>query len=414
MAALALVAAACGGGGDDDATEDTVSLEEAEPIVDIAPCDLIDESDASALAGAEVGEAESTTEDDGTTTCDFAFADEEVADETGSAIAASLSIGPGDSDDVPGGSAVARTLSMGDAGAVEEDDDKVRVVYIVREVVVRVEVVPGDGEIDDELIDEVVEFAETTEAPVTEAVTGEPFVPRTTTTEFVDDDVPAGDEEIEIDGSPVTLRVERAGGQSNATFEAEDGDIVFLEITSATRAPVESSDCLVVRILDPNDSSINSNCAREDGSAFIDRTELSLDGTYQVLFDPDGPVTGSVQVSLTSVTDEEGDIEIDGATETLTVGDFGGVSRFEFRAEAGDAVFVGLPAATRDDPETTDCLVVRILDPDGNSINSNCAREDGGAFIDRTELPTAGTYAILFDPDGRSTGSVDVQLTAAD
>lgn len=413
MAALALVAAACGGGGD-DATDDTVNLEEAQPVVDIEPCDLISETDASTLAGAEVSEADSTTEDDGTTTCEFAFADEEVADTTGSAIAASLSIGPGDTDDVPTGSAVARTLSMGDGGAVEEEDDKVRVVYVVREVIVRVEVVPGDGEVDEALIDEVVEFTETTEEPVTEAVTGEDFVPATTTTEFVDDEVPEGDEEIEVDGPPVTLEVERSGGTSNATFEAEAGDIVFLEVTAATREPVDSTGCLVVRLVDPSDFTINSTCGREDGTAFVDRTELEVDGVYQIVLDPDGPVTGSVEIELSGAEDEEGTIEVDGPAETLTVEDKGGISTFEFEASAGDAIFVSVTAASREPADSTECLVVRIIDPDEFTINATCGREDGSAFIDRTDLETSGTYAIVFDPDSRVTGSVEVEVTAAD
>ena len=176
---LVAALAACGGGGD-DGEDDTVALEDIEPIVDIDPCDLIDDDTASQLSGAEVGAAESSTEEDGTTSCEFAFADEDDADTAGSAIAASLRIGPGDEDDIPGG-ALARSLSIGDAAAVEEEEQKVRVVYIVREVVVRVEVAPGSGEVTPELVDEVIEFTETTEAPITEAVTGQPFEETTTT-----------------------------------------------------------------------------------------------------------------------------------------------------------------------------------------------------------------------------------------
>ncbi len=416
---VAALLVACGGGGDDETT-DTVALENIEPIVDIAPCDLIDDQTASELSGAEVEAAEDSTEDDGTTRCDFAFADEAVADETGSAIAASLSIGPGSEDDVPGGS-LATSLSMGDRAAVEtvEDESKVRVVYIVREVVVRVEVVSGDGEVDQELIDEVVEFTETTEGPVTEAVTGEPFEGPTTTageaptTTFVDEDIPEGPP-IEVDGDAETLTVERAGGNANAVFEAEEGDAIFVEVTATSRTPADSTECLVVRIIHAQDFSINSVCAQPDGSAFIDRTELDVTGAYQILFDPDGPITGSVEVQITSATDEEGTIEVDGATETATVTDKGGVSVLEFEATEGDAIFVSVVGATRIPADSTECMVVRIIHPDEFSINSVCAQPDGSAFIDRTELDITGTYQILFDPDARVTGSVQVQVTAAD
>jgi hypothetical protein len=185
VALLVTGVAACGGGDDDD-----VALEDVEPIVELSPCDLLDGGTASELSGAEVGEAEETVEDDGTVRCQFAFADGGVADTAGSSIAASLSIGPGDASDVPTG-ALARSLSIGEEAAVEEAPDKVRVVYVVREVVVRVEVVPGSGEVTPELVDDVVAFTETTEAPITEAVTGEPFVAGTTTSTAPTTAVPA-------------------------------------------------------------------------------------------------------------------------------------------------------------------------------------------------------------------------------
>ena len=416
MAALALVAGACGGGGDEEeATEDTVALEEIEPIVDIDPCDLIDEGTASTLSGADVEAAESTTEDDGTTTCDFAFADADVADETGSAIAASLSIGPGDDDDVPTGSAVARSLSLGDRGAVEDEEDKVRVVYIVQQVVVRVEVVPGDGEVDEELIDEVVEFTETTEAPVTEAVTGEPFVPATTTTEFVDEDPATGDVEIEVDGGPVELSFDRAGGDAIGTFEAEAGDIIFIQLPAASYDR-DDGNCLRISILGPDDGFVTGGvCVNEDGTSFIDRAVLELTGTYQAVLDGDANQSGSVEVDITSATDEEGTIEIDGPAATGTIEQAGAISRLEFEASAGDAIFVGLPAATYDDPDSGSCLRVAIFDEEDSFVGGGvCVNEDGSSFIDRLELPTTGSYFVVVDGDAAQTGSVEIELTAAD
>jgi hypothetical protein len=415
MAALALVAGACGGGGDDEeATEDTVALEDIEPIVDIDPCDLIDDTTASELSGADVEGAESTTEDDGTTTCDFAFADESVAEETGSALAASLSIGPGDEGDVPSGSSVARTLSMGDASAAEEDDGAVRVVYVVREVVVRVEIVPGDGVVDDELIDQVVEFTETTEPTVTEVVTGEPFVPddtTTSTTEFeAAEEFEAGDE---LDEVTETLTVDRAGGLDEFTFEADANAIAFI------RFPVVTPDdpagpCLRVTILDADEATVTgSGCLAADGRSFIDRTILELGGTYTVRFDPDANATGTIEVRLTGATDSEGTIEVDGDTETATVTQAGAVHRLTFDADAGDAIFISFPAATPDDPEGA-CLRATIIDPAGSIVTgSGCLAADGSSFIDRTELALEGTYSITFDPDSEQTGSIDIQITSA-
>jgi hypothetical protein len=413
MAALALVAAACGGGGDEEeSTDDTVALEEIEPIVDIEACDLIDDATASELSGADVEAADSRTEDDGTTTCDFAFADEDVADETGSAIAASLSIGPGDEGDVPTGASVARTLSMGDASAAEEDDGKVRVVYVVREVVVRVEIVPGDGEISDELIDQVIEFTETTEPTVTEAVTGEPFVPddttTTSTTAVRDEEPEPGDA---VDDLSATLTVDRAGGLDEVTFEADENSFVFIRVTAA--AGTDPAACLRLLVRHPDDFVVTgTGCIATDGTTFLDRVTLDVAGTYTLEFDPDGPATGEIEVELTGGNDEVGTIEVDGDTETATVTEAGATSRLEFEAEEGDAIFVSFPGATADDPDG--CLRVLVRHPDDFVLNgTGCIALDGSTFLDRVELDATGTYALVFDPDGAATGSVQIQLTAA-
>lgn len=170
MVFLALLAA-CGGGGDDG--EVAVELE---PIANVEACDLLDADTAAELSG---GEVEAVTQAGDPNTCEFAFVEGGV----GSGIAASLRFEEGDESDVPAGGGVARALQLGDAGAVETTETAVKVVYVVREVVVRIEVRPATGEVDEDVVDRVVEFAEETEAPVVEAVTGEPPAATTTTAE---------------------------------------------------------------------------------------------------------------------------------------------------------------------------------------------------------------------------------------
>jgi len=169
---LLLVAAAACSGGDDGDDEASVDLE---PIAAVEPCDLLDEDAAAELVGADVRKVDDPDVGEGESACDY-----ELADDTGSGIAASMRLAPGDEDDVPGGS-LARAMDLGDAGAVETTETAVKVVYVVREVVVRIEVTPASGEVDDAVVDAVVAFAEETEAPVVEAVTGEAPAETTTT-----------------------------------------------------------------------------------------------------------------------------------------------------------------------------------------------------------------------------------------
>ena len=410
---LAALVAACGG---DDGGEADVQLEDVEPIVAVQPCDLLDAGTAEQLAGAEVAEPEEVVEDDGTTSCSFDFADEADAETAGSSVAALLEIGPGDEGDVPGGS-LARSLDMGDASAVEEEEDKVTVVYVVQTVVVVVEVAPGSGEVTPEMVDDVVEFTESTEPVVTEAVTGEPFVPdveETTTT--VDEDPAEGDVEIEVDGDVETLEFDRAGGDSIGTFEAEAGDVIFVQFPAATYGQPDAGTCLRVGILDPADLSVaGGGCIAPDGTSFIDRTELTSTGVYQLVLNGDATQFGSVDVLITSATDGEGTIDVDGATETGSIEQPGAIFTLEFEGSTGDAIFIAFPAATYDDPDAGTCLRGGVFDPDGLSIGGGvCIAPDGTSFIDRLELATSGTFTIVIDGDATQMGSVDVQLTAAD
>ena len=409
---LAALVAACGG---DDGGDDPIELDDPQPIVAVEPCDLLDASTAEQLSGAAVKEPEAVVEDDGTTSCEFEFADEADAETAGSSVAALLEIGPGDEDDVPGGS-LASTLDMGDAAAVEEEEDKVTVVYVVETVVVFVEVAPGTGEVTPEMVDDVVEFAASTEPAVTEAVTGEPFVPDTTTTTFVDDDPASGDVEIEVDGDAATLEFERAGGNSVGTFEAEAGDVIFVRFPAATYGQPDAGTCLRPSLIGPDDVGIGGGvCIAPDGSSFIDRLELLQSGVYQLEINGDATQFGSADVLITSATDGEGTIEIDGATETATVEDPGSIFVLEFEGQAGDAIFVAFPAATYDDPDAGTCLRPSLIGPDDINIGGGvCIAEDGTSFIDRLELTASGTYRLVIDGDATQTGSADVQLTAAD
>jgi hypothetical protein len=407
---LAALIAACGG---DDGGGDDVTLEEVEPIVAVAPCDLLDSGTAAELAGAEVTEPEEVLEDDGTTSCSFGFADDEVAETAGSDIAALLEIGPGDEDDVPGGS-LARSLDMGDASAVEEEEDKVTVVYVVQTVVVIVEVAPGSGEVTPEMVDDVVEFTESTEPAVTEAVTGEPFVPdETTTTEFVDD--PAeGDVEIEVDGDAETLSFDRPGGDAIATFEGEAGGVVFIRFPAATYADPDAGTCLRVTLVTPDDFTLNAICVDPEGASFFERSELELTGVYQLVLEGDATQTGSVDILVTSATDGQADIEVDGATETAAVEQPGALFALDFDLGAGDGFFVAFPRVVYDDTDAGLCIRATIVDPDGFTLNAICVNEDGSTFMDQQPVETAGTYQVIIDGDSFQTGEVDVQITSTD
>jgi hypothetical protein len=209
VAVVLLGAAACGG---DDGGE-TADIE-LEPIAAIEVCDLLDEGTAAELVGADVRRVEDPDLGDDESGCDY-----ELADETGSGVAASMRLARGSTDDIPGG-ALARSMSLGDGGAVETTDTQVKVVYVVREVVVRIEVAPASGEVSDDIVEAVVDFAIETEAPVVEAITGEapPTTEAETTTTAEETttttEAASGDVDVELGWSATAVEFrERIGEQ---------------------------------------------------------------------------------------------------------------------------------------------------------------------------------------------------------
>jgi hypothetical protein len=127
---------------------------------------------------------------------------------------------------------------------------------------------------------------------------------------------------------------------------------------------------------------------------------LPVTGTYTILFDPTGTSTGSATVTLTSQLDA-GTIAIDGASVTVTTARVGQRALLRFAGTAGQIVGLGVNSSTFSN------LNMYIYKPDGTQLTWSGAGT--GTNFDMT-LPVTGTYTILFDPNGMSTGSVIVTL----
>ena len=358
---LAALVAACGG---DDGGGDDVSLEDIEPIVAVQPCDLLD---ADRRPSSPAPRSPSPRRSSRTTAPPRAASASPTTRSprpAGSDIAALLEIGPGDEDDVPGGS-LASSLDMGDAAAVEEEEDKVTVVYVVQTVVVIVEVAPGSGEVTPETVDEVVEFAETTEPVVTEAVTRravrarQPPPPSSSTT--------TRPRATSRSRSTATPRPElrpsgrrlhrhlRGRGRRRGVRPVPDG---HLRRPGRRHLPARRHD------RSPRTSHQRRRAHAPDGTTFLDRTVLEVSGVYQLVLTGDATQTGSVDVLVTSATDGEGTIEVDGATETATVEQPGAIFTLEFELAAGDGHLRRLPRRGVRRPEAGHLPPCRLIDPE--------------------------------------------------
>ena len=223
--------AACGGGGDDGAEI------AAAPIAAVDPCGLLPAGEASRLTGGEleVDDAAATSSLGAAVGCTYRFVDggEGVGDDLGGALAASLvvvepelpplqaleSVVSQAEDD---GAEVA-DVEVGDAATTVVTETEVQVVTVIETVIVIVTVAPADGEVDDALVAEVVEFTETAVVePVKERLAQAPAA----------DDAEDGEEittgELEglWTGDWGTMALQVDGDQVRGAYTHDDGRIV--------------------------------------------------------------------------------------------------------------------------------------------------------------------------------------------
>ncbi|SDO33592.1 von Willebrand factor type D domain-containing protein [Nakamurella panacisegetis] len=205
---------------------------------------------------------------------------------------------------------------------------------------------------------------------------------------------------LTIDGPPVAVGVTAAGGVGRLTFAGTKGDVVYVNIPTATL----SSACGVIAIHDPNDDVLASGCVI-DGQGSIDRTTLPATGTYAFVLDPAGAATGGVQVRLTRAVDQVGTIQVDGPAVAATVSQPGAVARLSFAASAGEKVFVRADSAT----VPGQCGDLSLRGPSGNVLDTGCVL-DGKGQVDATLLPDDGTYSVVLDPADAGIGAVRLRV----
>jgi hypothetical protein len=206
-----------------------------------------------------------------------------------------------------------------------------------------------------------------------------------------------------IAAPPIAAGTMTAGGTDRVTFTGHPGQAVFVDIA----APTVPDACTPYRLIDPAGKDLNGGC-NINGSGYINRTELTADGQYMVVFDPRSTVTGRATVRVYLTHDIDENFDPNGPMRTVNLDQPGSVARFRFAGSAGQRVFVDVPASTLPDQ----CSPLELLDPGGKLLNGGCVI-NGAGYIDGTVLPADGTYTVVVDPSDRTLGAVDLRLYAA-
>ena len=196
---------------------------------------------------------------------------------------------------------------------------------------------------------------------------------------------------------PVTVTTSTPGQNSRLSFTGTAGQRVSLRVAPGCCSASFS-------ILDPGGAPVAGPTVFGSGGGFVDTVTLSSNGTYTVVADPQGPVTGSLTLTLYNVpADAAGSAVVGGPAVTVSTTTPGQNAVVTFAGTAGDGLLA------RIGPFNCCSTRVSVRNPDGSLLAGPISfNPDGGPLT--THLPTSGTYTLFVDPQGPAEGDLHVRL----
>ncbi|HZE71919.1 MAG TPA: IPT/TIG domain-containing protein [Pyrinomonadaceae bacterium] len=160
-----------------------------------------------------------------------------------------------------------------------------------------------------------------------------------------------------------------------------------------------------VTIYNPDGTQLAGSYFYSSGS-LLETPVLPATGTYTILIDPENTNTGSITFTLYNATDVTSTITPGGPAVTVTTTSPGQNAMLTFGGTAGQRVSLKLSNST-----FTGCYAVNdvVKNPDGTTLTSGALCSAAG-FVDAVALPVTGTYTVLIDPQGITTGSQTLLL----
>jgi subtilisin family serine protease len=203
---------------------------------------------------------------------------------------------------------------------------------------------------------------------------------------------------IAFGGSSPTVTMSTPGQNATVTFDGQAGQRASVKLDTTVSSAY-------VSLLNPDGSVLTPNTYVGPSGGFLDPKALPASGTYRILIDPQGAVTGSMTLTLYDVPpDATAAITPGGASVTISATTPGQNARLTFDGQAGRRISLKLSATTIAN------AYVSILNPNGSGLASNVYLGTSGGFVDTKILPATGSYTVLVDPQGAAIGSTTLTL----
>ena len=211
--------------------------------------------------------------------------------------------------------------------------------------------------------------------------------------------IPGGDE--------VTVATSNPGQNATVNFTGSPGQRVSIHLTDGSYGT--STTNARVSLLRPDGTTLIGATGFANVGTFLDTKTLPTTGTYTLLIDPQGTTTGQVTVKVHDVpTDPVTTLTPGGDPATVATTVPGQNAMVRFEGTADQRISVHLTDGTFG--ASYNSVRVSLLRPDGTTLIGATGFSNPGTFLDTKTLPTTGTYTLLIDPQGTTTGQVTVKV----
>lgn len=201
-------------------------------------------------------------------------------------------------------------------------------------------------------------------------------------------------------GNSQTVTLGTAGKVGMILFDANAGQRASIKVTSC------SITSTFLNVYQPNGLLFTLGSA---GSTlgFVTTNTFTSSGTYAIFVDPLGSNTGAITFTLYVFNDSTGSITPGGSSVSVSTTIPGQMALLSFSGTANQRVSVKMTSGswTGGSPSAAD---VYIRKPDGTTLANQFTQTT--AFLDTQTLPATGTYTLITDPSGATTGGVTLTL----
>ncbi len=209
----------------------------------------------------------------------------------------------------------------------------------------------------------------------------------------------------------VTGRMTSGNSQTVTISTATKIGMILFDANAGQRATIKVTNCTIsstfLSVFQPSGTLLTLGGATAGVSGLVTTSTLPASGTYAILVDPMGSNTGAITFALYVFNDSTGTITPGGSAVSVSTSTPGQMALLSFSGTANQRVSVKMASGswTGGSPSGAD---VYIRQPNGLTLGTQFTQTS--AFLDTLTLPATGTYTLVTDPSGASTGGITLTL----